>query len=196
MAAYERLPSSVDIYNLPESFIPLQLKKASSKELALRQGNWVKLICGASNEDLPAIRDLCAVYAAAGVHCVDVGADTAVVTAAREGLNLVESRYGFRPWLMISVSDGKDIHFRKAFFNPQTCPQDCPKPCQKVCPAEAISSNEGVLSDRCYGCGRCLPVCPLGIINEKDMHLNQESLGEFLSKTQPDHRETIYLHEV
>ena len=27
---------------------------------ALRQGHWVKLICGASNQDLPAIADLCA----------------------------------------------------------------------------------------------------------------------------------------
>ncbi|MEI6359444.1 MAG: Fe-S cluster containing protein, partial [Synechococcus sp. ELA619] len=31
-------------------------------ELALAQGRWVKLICGASNHDLAAIEDLCAVY--------------------------------------------------------------------------------------------------------------------------------------
>ena len=29
---------------------------------ALLQGHWVKLICGASNQDLLAITDLCAVY--------------------------------------------------------------------------------------------------------------------------------------
>ena len=39
---------------------------------ALKKGNWVKLICGASNQDLPAINDLCSIYAAAGVHCIDL----------------------------------------------------------------------------------------------------------------------------
>ena len=39
---------------------------------ALRHGHWVKLICGASNQDLPAIADLCAVYGAAGIDCVIV----------------------------------------------------------------------------------------------------------------------------
>jgi len=57
---------------------------ADAAERALSQGRWVKLICGASNQDLPAIADLCAVYAMAGVHCVDVAADPAVVHAARE----------------------------------------------------------------------------------------------------------------
>ena len=55
-----------------------------SPEESLVRGRWVKLICGASNQDLPAITDLCAVYATAGVHCVDVAADPAVVHAARQ----------------------------------------------------------------------------------------------------------------
>ena len=64
------------------------------------------------------ITDLCAVYAAAGVNCIDVAADIAVVHAAKKGLDWVESHLGIRPWLMVSVSDGKDVHFRKASFNP------------------------------------------------------------------------------
>ena len=45
-----------------------------SPERALAEGRWVKLICGASNQDLPAIADLCAIYGLAGVHCIDVAA--------------------------------------------------------------------------------------------------------------------------
>ena len=56
----------------------------------LTRGTWVKLICGASNQDLTAIADLCALYGAAGVSCVDVAADSAVIRAARQGLDWIE----------------------------------------------------------------------------------------------------------
>jgi len=48
---------------------------------------WVKLICGASNEDIASIEDLCAIYSAAGVDYIDVAADPSVVAAARNGIN-------------------------------------------------------------------------------------------------------------
>lgn len=157
-----------------------------NSEAALEKGTWVKLICGASNQDLPFIADLCAVYAAAGVHCVDVAADIAVVHAAREGLNWVESRLGRRPWLMISISDGKDAHFRKAWFDPTICPSECPHPCQKICPATAITQDQGIIAEKCYGCGRCLPVCPLGLINEKEQHLGLDEFGPLIKQIRPD----------
>ena len=121
---------------------------------ALHEGRWVKLICGASNQDLPSITDLTAVYAAAGVHCVDVAADPAVIRAARLGLDWAERRFQNRPWLMVSLSDGVDPHFRKAWFDPERCPADCPRPCARVCPADAIPEHSGVDKQRCYGCGR------------------------------------------
>ena len=99
---------------------------------ALDQGCWVKLICGASNQDLPAIADLTAVFAAVGVHCVDVAADPAVALAARRGLDWAEAQTGRRPWLMVSLSDGTDAHFRKAWFDPGLCPVDCPRPCEDL----------------------------------------------------------------
>ena len=46
----------------------------------------VKLICGASNEDIVAIEDLCAIYTAAGVDYIDVAAEESIVRAAKEGL--------------------------------------------------------------------------------------------------------------
>ncbi len=159
-------------------------KNPTSIEVALRKGSWVKIICGASNEDLASISDLSALYAAAGVQCIDIAADLAVANAARKGLDWVESRFGNRPWLMMSISDGEDIHFRKAYFNPKLCPPDCLRPCEKVCPAGAIIQQ--VIEDKCYGCGRCLPICPLGIIQTKDKFLNLDELKELLYKANPD----------
>ncbi|CAI0626582.1 unnamed protein product [Linum tenue] len=55
------------------------------------------------------------VYTLAGVDCIDCAADAAVVSAVNEGIDaameVVELR---RPWVMISVNDDDDLHFRKA----------------------------------------------------------------------------------
>ena len=51
-------------------------------------------------------------------------------------------------------------------------PANCPRPCERICPADAISAFtddlRGVIASRCYGCGRCLPICPLGLITTID----------------------------
>ncbi len=147
---------------------------------SLREGHWFKLICGASFQHLPAVRNLTLAYSLAGTDCIDVAADPAVIASALDGLQVAgelggeaQTRgFGFqsRPWLMVSLNDGEDPHFRKAEFNPDLCPADCPRPCQGICPAQAIvfhdprDSFSGVTDQRCYGCGRCLPVCPSQLI--------------------------------
>lgn len=155
--------------------------------LSLREGNWFKLICGASYQYLPAVRNLALAYSLAGADCVDIAADPAVVASVCESFQVADKlseslehpdfSYSGRPWLMVSLNDGDDPHFRKAFFDPQFCPSDCPRPCEQICPAEAIAmpsehrliSDEerqswGVIDARCYGCGRCVPVCPIQAI--------------------------------
>ncbi len=205
--------------------------------LSLREGHWFKLICGASFQHLPAVRNLTLAYALAGADCIDVAADPAVIAAARDGLEAADKLggeaqtrgfgFGHRPLLMVSLNDGEDPHFRKAEFDPEFCPVDCPRPCEKICPAQAIvfqnASNfreeeqgrsfsesrhgalvrtgespkirnpqskigspqihprepnpkskilnlklddgfSGVIDQRCYGCGRCLPICPSQLI--------------------------------
>lgn len=143
---------------------------------SLRQGHWFKLICGASFQHLPAIRNLTLAYTLAGADCIDVAADPAVILAAKEALNAAISigeEYHLRrgltfrsPLLMVSLNDGEDPHFRKAEFPGAACPEDCSRPCEKVCPANAIAFS-GVIVDRCYGCGRCLPICPIQNISTR-----------------------------
>ena len=98
-------------------------------EQALASGRWVKWIAGASNQDLAAIEDLAGIHALAGVHCLDVAADAAVVAAARRGIAWACDQAASAadlpvpaPWLMVSLSDGADPHFRKASFDPALCP--------------------------------------------------------------------------
>jgi Fe-S-cluster-containing hydrogenase component 2 len=160
---------------------------------ALREGHWFKLICGASFQHLPAIRSLTLAYALAGADCVDVAADPAVLAAAREALSVADrladearSR-GYLiqeiPWLMVSLNDGEDPHFRKAEFDPDRCPADCPRPCESVCPAQAIAFStefSGVITDRCYGCGRCLPLCPIQQIETRSHHLTATEIAPLI----------------
>ncbi len=151
---------------------------------SLQQGNWFKLICGASYQHLPAVRNLTLAYTLAGADCIDVAADPAVIAVTQEALLVAQSlRYnaqkrgfaftGNLPLLMVSLNDGEDPHFRKAEFNSQDCPRDCSRPCEKICPAQAILFNNtkddfsGVIAEKCYGCGRCIPICPYGTIYTK-----------------------------
>lgn len=158
---------------------------------ALKQGNWFKLICGASYKFLPAVRNLTLVYTLAGADCIDVAADPAVVASARRGLEAARTfaslsqEQGFNdnqmpPLLMVSLNDGDDPHFRKAEFDPDMCPPNCTGPCERICPSQAIILNNlqklayknnkseefsGIIPEKCYGCGRCLSVCSYGLIH-------------------------------
>jgi len=51
-----------------------------------KKGKWIKLICGASNEDIVAIEDLCAIYTAAGVDYINVATEESIVNAAKKEL--------------------------------------------------------------------------------------------------------------
>jgi Fe-S-cluster-containing hydrogenase component 2 len=168
---------------------------------SLTKGTWFKLICGASFGHLPAIRNLTIAYTLAGADCIDVAADLAVITAAKDGIRIAQKLAptiqdrGYpisgRPLLMVSLNDGVDPHFRKAEFDPSQCPIDCPRPCERICPADAIAS-EGIIDSRCYGCGRCLPICPLGLITTRDRTATPSSILPYL--TQEDGIDAIEIH--
>jgi Fe-S-cluster-containing hydrogenase component 2 len=129
------------------------------------------------------VRSLALIYGLAGADCVDVAPDPVVVAAARSGLSaaaevMAAAGVEFRsPLLMVSLNDGEDPHFRTAQFDAERCPIDCLRPCERVCPAQAIPARVpgqvlggptlGVIEARCYGCGRCLPICPIGLIEAR-----------------------------
>ena len=150
-----------------------------------KKDKWIKLICGASNEDVVAIEDLCAIYTAAGVDYIDVAAEESIVHAAKRGIEWAKANFKNTPGLMISISDGNDIHFRKAKFDPIKCPPHCPRPCEKVCPTFAID-NFGIKESKCYGCGRCISSCPLNLISEYEYNLSKNNLASTLEKIKPD----------
>jgi Fe-S-cluster-containing hydrogenase component 2 len=167
---------------------------------SLKHGNWFKLICGASFQHLPAVRNLTLAYTLAGADCIDVAADPAVIGATQEALLVAQSltedaqTRGFAftgdlPLLMVSLNDGEDPHFRKAEFNSQDCPSDCSRPCEKICPAQAISFNNtkddasGVIAEKCYGCGRCIPICPYSIIYTKSYISTPREIAPLIMST-------------
>ncbi len=162
---------------------------------SLKEGHWFKLICGASSHHLPAIRSLTLAYAIAGADCIDVAADPAIISTAREALavasNLAEEAQekGFAaknsPWLMVSLNDGEDPHFRKAEFNAANCPINCSRPCESICPADAIVFDRpdqfsGVIDTLCYGCGRCLPICPIQHISTRSYVYTPEVISPLI----------------
>jgi Fe-S-cluster-containing hydrogenase component 2 len=166
---------------------------------SLEKGNWFKLICGASFQDLPAIRSLALAYTLAGIDCIDLAADSAAIAAAKEGIavakTLMQEAMAGRtrtslPLLMVSLNDGEDPHFRKAEFDSSLCPSDCPRPCEKICPANAIAFEEvgfaGVQDSRCYGCGRCLPVCPSNLIATRSYVFRQGAIAPLVKEMNVD----------
>lgn len=158
---------------------------------SLAAGRWFKLICGASYQHLPEIRNLALVFTLAGADCIDVAADPAVIYASQSGIQAALALQGkihtLSPLRMVSLNDGEDPHFRKASFDPAICPPDCPQPCQSICPAEAIRfdiDTPGVLAERCYGCGRCLPICPIQQIQTKTHPATLDAVLPFIANRQ------------
>ena len=168
--------------------LPASLR-AGSPGAALAAGHWVKIICGASNEDVPQIRNLALIYTLAGADCIDCAADPSIVAVVDEGIRAAQRLCpdAPRPWIMVSVNDDCDPHFRKAVFDPHKCPADCPRPCVPACPARAIfSTGPAVDKHKCYGCGRCLPVCPLGLIVAENYIRSPREVVESLASSPVD----------
>lgn len=145
-------------------------------------------------------------YALAGADCIDVAADPAVISSAKAAIATARQladlarckgfAYRGDPWLMVSFNDGEDPHFRKAEFQFTNCPADCPRPCEWICPAQAIvfppsrsetvMASSGVIAERCYGCGRCLPVCPIQHITTRSYVATPDSVASLVMQSGAD----------
>jgi Fe-S-cluster-containing hydrogenase component 2 len=164
--------------------VPVQYLPVESPLSSLRSHRWFKLICGASFQHLPAIRNLAFVYTLAGADCIDMAPDPAVIRAAKAGIEVAISldKNLIPPLIMVSFNAGEDPHFRKAKFDFNYCPDTCDRPCISICPTNAINLN-GVVENLCYGCGRCLPVCPPQIIYTQEQVYKPELIALELSKS-------------
>ncbi|KAL0388889.1 UNVERIFIED_CONTAM: hypothetical protein Sradi_2770700 [Sesamum radiatum] len=184
------------------------------KKLITRSGylrplplHWIpsKRAIGLNSFAVLALRNLSLVYTLAGgaiiyfVDCIDCAAEASVVNAVNDGIEAARGIIPIRrPWVMISVNDNEDLHFRKAEFDPDDCPADCSRPCEHVCPADAIShsgkagvSKGGVLAERCYGCGRCLPICPYDKIRAITYIRDVDAAAQLLKQ---DYVDAIEIH--
>ena len=110
----------------------------------LDAGRYVKLVCGAGNENAEEVRRLTVIYALAGSNGFDVSATPSVVEACVSGIEMaykLAEKLGksipVRPFITVSVGMGGDHHVRKAY-----------------------------IVDDCVDCGKCIPVCPTDAIPE------------------------------
>lgn len=125
---------------------------------ALDARGFFKLILGGSFTEADKSRRLAAVYAQAGVDCIDLAPDPEVLCAVLEALAPLPPVE--RPVLMVSLPLDPDPHFRKIELEDPACIA-C-SACLPVCPTQAITLPERLIIDQdlCYGCGRCVPACP------------------------------------
>ena len=137
----------------------------------LKEKRCFKLVCGAGNENIEEVRNLVALYSAAGCNFFDLSANCDVVAAAKEGIKISgieKDRY-----LCVSVGLKGDPHLNKAYINKKciSCGQ-----CENKCLEHAILNNK-VEDKKCIGCGRCLSVCPIDAI---EMRSCEKNLSEIL----------------
>ncbi len=131
----------------------------------LDNAKYFKLVCGAGNEDAEEVKRLTILYTLAGAKGMDVSANTDVVTACMDGIDIAFElaedlgiNLKIRPFIMVSVGMPGDHHVRKSYINLDTCLK-CDL-CIPVCPTDAIPKELVVIKDKCIGCGNCSAICP------------------------------------
>lgn len=189
---------------LLNSDLDLKSEQSLSPLRSLHTHQWFKLICGASYQHIPSVRNLALVYTLAGADCIDMAPDPAIVRAAQTGIDVAREMINDRliidprlmydnqklatPLIMVSFNAGEDPHFRKAEFDHTVCPSVCDRPCETACPTNAIQFSDdlplgfsGVSDHLCYGCGRCLPLCPVQIIHTREQVYRPDAIYDLVT---------------
>ena len=89
----------------------------------LDNAKYFKLVCGAGNEDAEEVKRLTILYTLAGAKGMDVSANTDVVTACMDGIDIAFElaedlgiNLKIRPFIMVSVGMPGDHHVRKSLL--------------------------------------------------------------------------------
>ena len=126
---------------------------------ALEAQRFFKLICGASYRNRDFVAQLSEIFALAGAHVIDIGADPELVTAVQQGIRKAQQRSpGLQvPLIMISVGINEDVHFLKVSKEHQLC--DHHGFCANACP-HGVFVGDTLRLENCLGCDHCVIACP------------------------------------
>lgn len=164
----------------------------------MEQGRFIKIVCGAGNEDPVAVRRLSLIYTLAGTSAFDVSANPAIVKSAVEGIDAafriapaLNINIEARPFINVSVGLKGDPHARKAQINVEKCIQ-CDQ-CREHCDQDAIDKHYSIVTPRCIGCGICADNCPSEAIT---FYHKRVDLSTVLPECIKEGAEMLELHAV
>jgi len=173
-------------------------RRFEEARVILERRQFLKLVCGAGNEDPVEVNRLVTVYTLAGAAGLDLSANPSIVRSAREGIRRAEDlapRMGRAirhvPFITVSVGLEGDPHIRKASILEDRCTR-C-QVCRDACEQNAITGECTVVTIRCIGCGKCEEVCPEGAIAFTDTRLD---LAQVLPECLREGAEMVELHAV
>lgn len=124
---------------------------------ALESRHFFKLICGASYRNQSSITRLAQVYASAGAHVIDVGAQPELVAAVHNGIQAAGLPEHKQPLIMVSVGINQDLHFLRVAKEVSRCENH--GFCASACPHEVFVGSE-IRLENCLGCDYCVVACP------------------------------------
>ena len=126
---------------------------------ALNGQRFFKVICGASYRNARFVAHFSEIFALAGAHVIDIGAEPQLVRAVRQGIERAQARDPHlpAPLIMISVGINEDVHFLRVQKTDALCENH--GYCANACPHGVFV--EGALRlENCLGCDHCVIACP------------------------------------
>jgi Fe-S-cluster-containing hydrogenase component 2 len=126
---------------------------------ALESRRFFKLICGASYRNRDFVAQLSELFALAGAHVIDIGADPELVAAVQQGIKKAQQRNPElqAPLIMISVGINEDVHFLKVSKEYNRCENH--GYCANACP-HGVFVGDSLRLENCLGCDHCVIACP------------------------------------
>lgn len=116
----------------------------------LNSKNCFKLILGANNHDIDAIRHIVKIYHNAGCKFFDISSDAEI-------FDVVCRQTNNTAFICISIGVEDDPHFYKCKIDKSRCIK-CEK-CIGVCPQNAINNEYDIIENKCIGCKKCVDIC-------------------------------------
>lgn len=132
---------------------------------ALEAGTLCKVICGIGSRKAKRIRNLSAIYTAAGAHVLDMAPHIDVIEAVQAGVAWAQRHFpdAHSPLLMVSLGTHDDPHVGTPLLDLAVCETctHCWCEVEKWCAARPLE----VRHPECPSCMACLRACPFDAIS-------------------------------